>query len=102
MSAAAVQESVTVPAVPEQVGVARLLTSAGCPVRCRLVRCFSGGLGGLLVVAVLAEHGEHGFRVRVVEPCHGALFASWAWGFTINRVSLFALIFAIGILVDDA
>ncbi len=30
------------------------------------------------------------------------LFASWAWGFTINRVSLFALIFSIGILVDDA
>ncbi|MES1943599.1 acriflavin resistance protein [Salinisphaera sp. PC39] len=30
------------------------------------------------------------------------LFASWAWGFTLNRVSLFALIFAIGILVDDA
>ena len=30
------------------------------------------------------------------------LFASWAYGFTINRVSLFALIFSIGILVDDA
>ncbi len=30
------------------------------------------------------------------------LFASWAMGFTINRVSLFALIFSIGILVDDA
>ena len=30
------------------------------------------------------------------------LFASWAIGFTINRVSLFALIFSIGILVDDA
>jgi multidrug efflux pump subunit AcrB len=30
------------------------------------------------------------------------LFASWGWGFTINRVSLFALIFSIGILVDDA
>uniref|UniRef100_UPI002148A712 efflux RND transporter permease subunit n=1 Tax=Tahibacter caeni TaxID=1453545 RepID=UPI002148A712 len=30
------------------------------------------------------------------------LFASWALGFTINRVSLFALIFSIGILVDDA
>jgi multidrug efflux pump subunit AcrB len=30
------------------------------------------------------------------------LFASWAYGFTLNRVSLFALIFAIGILVDDA
>jgi multidrug efflux pump subunit AcrB len=24
------------------------------------------------------------------------------WGFTLNRVSLFALIFSIGILVDDA
>ncbi len=30
------------------------------------------------------------------------LFASWAWGFTLNRVSLFAMIFSIGILVDDA
>ncbi len=28
--------------------------------------------------------------------------ASWLMGFTINRVSLFALIFSIGILVDDA
>jgi multidrug efflux pump subunit AcrB len=30
------------------------------------------------------------------------LFASWSMGFTLNRVSLFALIFSIGILVDDA
>ncbi len=30
------------------------------------------------------------------------LFASWLLGFTLNRVSLFALIFSIGILVDDA
>ena len=30
------------------------------------------------------------------------LFASWTYGFTLNRVSLFALIFSIGILVDDA
>lgn len=30
------------------------------------------------------------------------LFASWAWGFTLNRISLFALIFSIGVLVDDA
>ena len=29
-------------------------------------------------------------------------FASWMMGYTINRVSLFALIFSIGILVDDA
>jgi len=38
----------------------------------------------------------------VVITLAATLFASWAWGFTINRVSLFALIFAIGILVDDA
>jgi len=38
----------------------------------------------------------------VVITLAGTLFASWAWGFTINRVSLFALIFSIGILVDDA
>ncbi len=38
----------------------------------------------------------------VVITLAATLFASWAWGFTLNRVSLFALIFAIGILVDDA
>ena len=38
----------------------------------------------------------------VVITLAATLFASWAWGFTINRVSLFALIFSIGILVDDA
>jgi len=30
------------------------------------------------------------------------IFAAWIMGFTIDRVSLFALIFSIGILVDDA
>ena len=30
------------------------------------------------------------------------LFAAWLMGYTLNRVSLFALIFSIGILVDDA
>ncbi|GJM09182.1 MAG: multidrug transporter AcrB [Lysobacteraceae bacterium] len=40
--------------------------------------------------------------VAVVVTLAMTLFASWVWGFTINRVSLFALIFAIGILVDDA
>ena len=38
----------------------------------------------------------------VVVTLAATLFASWAWGFTLNRVSLFALIFSIGILVDDA
>ncbi len=40
--------------------------------------------------------------VAVVVTLVITLFASWAWGFTLNRVSLFALIFSIGILVDDA
>ena len=40
--------------------------------------------------------------VAVVLTLTATLFASWAWGFTLNRVSLFALIFSIGILVDDA
>lgn len=30
------------------------------------------------------------------------IFTAWVWGYTIDRVSLFALIFSIGILVDDA
>jgi multidrug efflux pump subunit AcrB len=30
------------------------------------------------------------------------MFASWMMGYAINRVSLFALIFSIGILVDGA
>ena len=40
--------------------------------------------------------------VAVLLTLAATLFASWAWGFTLNRVSLFALIFSIGILVDDA
>ena len=40
--------------------------------------------------------------IAVIVTLAITLFASWAWGFTLNRVSLFALIFSIGILVDDA
>lgn len=40
--------------------------------------------------------------VAVMLTLSVTLFASWAYGFTLNRVSLFALIFSIGILVDDA
>ncbi|MDH5749814.1 MAG: efflux RND transporter permease subunit, partial [Rhodospirillales bacterium] len=47
---------------------------------------------------------REGVVVAVVVPTTIllTLFASWAMGYTINRVSLFALIFSIGILVDDA
>ncbi len=40
--------------------------------------------------------------IAILLTLAATLFASWAWGFTLNRVSLFALIFSIGILVDDA
>ncbi len=58
-----------------------------------------------VVVLVLLAVGRREAVVvgaAVVVTLAATLFASWAWGFTINRVSLFALIFAIGILVDDA
>ena len=47
-----------------------------------------------------ADGGRVGAAVAVTLLI--TLFASWAYGFTLNRVSLFALIFSIGILVDDA
>jgi multidrug efflux pump subunit AcrB len=58
-----------------------------------------------VVVLVLLAVGKREAMVvgaAVIVTLAATLFASWAWGFTINRVSLFALIFAIGILVDDA
>ena len=58
-----------------------------------------------VVVLVMIALGRREAAIvgsAVVLTLAGTLFASWAWGFTINRVSLFALIFSIGILVDDA
>ena len=58
-----------------------------------------------VVVLVLLAVGRREAAVvgtAVIVTLAATLFASWAWGFTINRVSLFALIFSIGILVDDA
>ncbi|HRZ04747.1 MAG TPA: efflux RND transporter permease subunit [Candidatus Competibacteraceae bacterium] len=60
---------------------------------------------GLVIVLVLLALGwREAFIVgaAVILTLAMTLFASWAWGFTLNRVSLFALIFSIGILVDDA
>jgi multidrug efflux pump subunit AcrB len=56
----------------------------------------------LLVVLALGWREALIVGSAVVVTLAATLFASWAWGFTINRVSLFALIFSIGILVDDA
>ncbi|HQW80367.1 MAG TPA: efflux RND transporter permease subunit [Pseudomonadota bacterium] len=56
----------------------------------------------LLVLFALGWREAVVVGTAVVLTLAMTLFASWAMGFTINRVSLFALIFSIGILVDDA
>ncbi|MBS3935446.1 MAG: efflux RND transporter permease subunit [Sulfuritalea sp.] len=56
----------------------------------------------LLVLFALGRREAVIVGVAVALTLAATLFASWAWGFTLNRVSLFALIFSIGILVDDA
>jgi len=67
---------------------------------------FHLGLATLSIVLLvgLAIGWREGATVLVVIPTTIllTLFASWLFGYTINRVSLFALIFSIGILVDDA
>ena len=64
---------------------------------------------GLATVSIIALvwvtiGRKEAFVVAIVIPVTIllTLFASWIMGYTLNRVSLFALIFSIGILVDDA
>jgi len=67
---------------------------------------FHLGLATLSIVALvaIAIGWREAMVVAVVIPITIllTLFASWIMGYTLNRVSLFALIFSIGILVDDA
>jgi len=56
----------------------------------------------VLVLLALGKRESLVVGAAVIVTLAITLFASWAWGFTLNRVSLFALIFSIGILVDDA
>jgi len=63
---------------------------------------FATGAVVLLVLFALGWREAIVVGSAVVLTLALTLFASWAMGFTINRVSLFALIFSIGILVDDA
>ncbi|MFC3182882.1 efflux RND transporter permease subunit [Cypionkella sinensis] len=67
---------------------------------------FHLGLATVSIIALvlLAIGWREGIVVAIVIPVTIllTLFASWIMGYTLNRVSLFALIFSIGILVDDA
>ncbi|MBT4934902.1 MAG: efflux RND transporter permease subunit [Rhodospirillaceae bacterium] len=58
----------------------------------------------IVLLVTFALGWREGAVVLVVVPTTIllTLFASWLMGYTINRVSLFALIFSIGIMVDDA
>ncbi|MBR9829936.1 MAG: efflux RND transporter permease subunit [Oceanospirillales bacterium] len=55
----------------------------------------------LLVLAAMGWRQATIVGIAVLVTLLLTLVFSWAWGFTLNRVSLFALIFSIGILVDD-
>jgi len=58
----------------------------------------------IIILVWLAIGWREAIVVAIVIPVTIllTLFASWIMGYTLNRVSLFALIFSIGILVDDA
>ncbi len=58
----------------------------------------------IVVLVLIAIGWREAIVVAVVIPMTIllTLFAAWLMGYTLNRVSLFALIFSIGILVDDA
>ncbi len=67
---------------------------------------FHLGLATISIIALvwLAIGWREAVVVAIVIPVTIllTLFAAWIMGYTLNRVSLFALIFSIGILVDDA
>jgi multidrug efflux pump subunit AcrB len=56
------------------------------------------------VLIAVALGLKEAFVVLIAIPVTLALtlFAFWAYGYSLNRITLFALIFSIGILVDDA
>ncbi|MEY2685621.1 MAG: Efflux pump rane transporter BepE [Pseudomonadota bacterium] len=70
----------------------------------KLIQKLVFATGSVIVLVGLALGRREAVIVgaAVILTLTATLFASWAWGFTLNRVSLFALIFSIGILVDDA
>ncbi len=76
------------------------------PTRRRTSCCSTSDLATLSIIGLvlLAIGWREAIVVAIVIPVTIllTLFAAWVMGYTLNRVSLFALIFSIGILVDDA
>lgn len=70
----------------------------------RLMEDLLGATISVILLITLTIGWREGVVVLFVIPATvlATLFVAWISDFTINRVSLFALIFSIGILVDDA
>lgn len=70
----------------------------------RLLEDLIGATISVVILVMIALGRRESLVVLVVIPATivSTLFVAWISGYTINRVSLFALIFSIGILVDDA
>ncbi|MCW5654844.1 efflux RND transporter permease subunit [Hydrogenophaga sp.] len=92
--------------IPEgvQVSITRDYGQTAADKASKLIQKLVFATGSVIVLVGLALGRREAVIVgaAVVLTLTATLFASWAWGFTLNRVSLFALIFSIGILVDDA
>ena len=94
------------PVVPSNVGVQKTRDYGRTADEKSSELIFHVGLATLSVVLLMALFlgRREAVVVLVAVPATLALtlFASYLFGYTLNRVTLFALIFAIGILVDDA
>jgi len=92
--------------IPEgvQVTVARDYGETAAEKANKLIQKLAFATASVIILVGLALGKREAIIVggAVILTLTATLFASWAWGFTLNRVSLFALIFSIGILVDDA
>ena len=81
-------------------------TTASPLTRRRTSCCFISALAtySIVLLVAIAIGWREAIVVAVVIPTTIllTLFAARVMGYTLNRVSLFALIFSIGILVDDA
>ncbi len=94
----------TVIAADTQVSITRDYGETAAEKANKLIQKLAFATGSVILLVGLALGRREAVIVgaAVILTLTATLFASWAWGFTLNRVSLFALIFSIGILVDDA
>ncbi|WP_022980750.1 efflux RND transporter permease subunit [Ideonella sp. B508-1] len=92
--------------IPEgvQVSISRDYGETAAEKANKLIQKLAFATGSVILLVGIALGRREAIIVgsAVILTLTVTLFASWAWGFTLNRVSLFALIFSIGILVDDA